>query len=380
MNERMILRCDFRMEAPERAEILVYGAIVPSKWDKDDPEVTAKEFDGMLREAKKSGAKSLRLRINSGGGSVFQAVAMRSMLEAARGSFAEMSVMVEGLCASAATLLLLPGVPSGMAAGSMLMVHNPSSIVWGSASDMEREAAVLRKMEQEFTAMYVELTGQSEETVRAWMDEETWFTAEEARDAGFVDEITDEGEAAACVPEEVMAAMREAYRHTPELKTAHAAAQTVSHEEPTGTAGESSEIPNREEEQEAMEIRDITAEQLRAENPDLARALMREGAEEERRRIGDIDDLTPAGFEAMAEEAKKAGTSAADFLRAVVKAQRDRGPQFLQTRAKETEPAAAVAGGDAKDNDASDEAELKAYAESMKKYTAGAEPHAGGMF
>ena len=83
MPDRKMMRlcCELNMEAnSESAEIMVYSNIVSYKYFEDDPAVTALEFDKMMKRARESGAKTLNLRINSPGGSVYQAVAMRTML------------------------------------------------------------------------------------------------------------------------------------------------------------------------------------------------------------------------------------------------------------------------------------------------------------
>lgn len=128
-----------------------------------------------------------------------------------------------------------------------------------------------------------------------------------------------------------------------------------------------------------MEIKDITLEQLRTENPTLHRQIMQAGAQQERERIQEIDDLTPAGEEyaEMAAQAKQDGTTAMDFHKAIVKHQRGKGQKFLDNRQKETEPAKNVAGGSAEDNDKpSEKQELDEHAKEMasiakEMYTSG---------
>lgn len=160
--------------------------------------MTAKDFDKLLKDAKAQGAKKLRIRINSGGGSVWQAVAMRAML--LNSQFEEISVDIEGICASAATLFVcLPDVHVRIAEGSEFMIHNPSTYAGGTAADFEAMAERMRKMEDEDHIMYAKRTGQSEEQIKKWMDAETWFTAREAVEHGFADELVEAGEIAACV-------------------------------------------------------------------------------------------------------------------------------------------------------------------------------------
>lgn len=106
MSEKNMFRFGYSLTQsakPEEAEIMIYSDIVSWKWRAEDPAVTAKEFDKLLKEAKASGAKKLRLRLNCPGGSVEQAVAMKAMLNTS--GFEEIHVDIEGMCASAATFL-----------------------------------------------------------------------------------------------------------------------------------------------------------------------------------------------------------------------------------------------------------------------------------
>ena len=88
-----------------------------------------------------------------------------------------------------------------------------------------------------------------------------------------------------------------------------------------------------------------------AENPELHSQIMQAGAQAERERIQDIDDLTPPGYEEMAQKAKAEGTSAMDYHKAVVKMQRQQGESYMVQRQQETAPAAKVEAGDPKDVD-----------------------------
>lgn len=131
-----------------------------------------------------------------------------------------------------------------------------------------------------------------------------------------------------------------------------------------------------------MDITNMTPEQLLSENPALYNSIMQAGGEQERQRLQDIDDLTPAGYEAMAQEAKENGTSAMEYHKAIIRAQREKGQRFLAQRRAETEPAAQVTGGASEDaNGRNTEQEIKSYAEEMAGYSRAA--HAsldGGMY
>lgn len=173
--------------------------------------------------------------------------------------------------------------------------------------------------------MYAERCGQSEEQIKEWMDAETWFTASETVQAGFADELIESADMAACVTADAMHIMRETYRAVPESIREKETVSPASTEAASAEAAENNPI---KEGAETMEIKEITAEMLRSENAALYEQIMQSGASQERERIQDIDDLTLAGYEEMAKDAKKNGTSAMDFQKAIVRAQREKGQAF----------------------------------------------------
>ena len=406
-NRRLKLCYDLRMEAnADSADIMIYSAITSWKWDEDDPEITAREFDKLLKQAKSNGVKTLNIRINSPGGAVYQAIAMRTMLMTA--DFEDININIEGLCASAATLLTcIPGRHVTMAEGSSFMIHNPRGAAYGTARDMRKEADVLTKMEADLHGIYAGRANQTEEQIASWMDDETWFTAKEAREAGFVDEVLGEEPAAASVDPAMYALMREMYAHTPDgipvrEETAPEGAEPVSNAEASegaapsggtslpGMAAENiangegadcaSGLPQDEKEERNMEvkdIKDITMEQLRAENP----AVIEEAIKAERERVAKIDKLTPAGYEALAEKAKKEGTTPVDFVEMLVEAQKKKGADFMENRQSETQASAKVEGGSETDADGTtEEDEMKAFLDGVKDIAGSMSAQSTGMY
>lgn len=130
-----------------------------------------------------------------------------------------------------------------------------------------------------------------------------------------------------------------------------------------------------------MDIKELTMDQLRAENPGLMDEIRQAAVAEERQRLEDIDALTVPGYEDMAQEAKAQGTSAMDFQKQVVAAMKQKGQNWLQQRERETQPAQSVTGGapgtEKDDQDMKNSAkEIAAYA---KTYRGGASSD-GGMY
>lgn len=354
----------------EEAEILIYSQIVSSKWSERDPEITASDFDKLLKEAKSSGASKLRLRINCPGGNVWQAVAMKTMLNMS--GFEEINVDIEGLCASAATFFVcVHNAHVRIAQGSEFMIHNPSTYCCGTVDDFMRTANRLTKMQKDQHEMYASRTGQTPEQIKQWMDAETWFTAKETVEHGFADELMEEPDVAACASEDGIALMRQLYISVPQeigIRAAAGAQKTVSHVGSKASGEPTSEHNNTNEEGiQEMEIKELTQQQLSTENPELHNAILQQGVAAERQRIQQIDDMTPEGFEEMAQTAKVNGTSSADFLRQVVAEQKKRRRDYMGAREQETGPAQEVTGGASADNDAgnSEADEINHFAKEM---------------
>lgn len=367
------LKFTMSAEKEDTAEVMVYSEIASEKWWGD--ETTTGDFDKAIKDAVKNGAKKLNLRINSGGGEVYAAVAMRSMVINA--GFEEVRVMIEGLCASAATLFAtIPGAHVVIASGSEFMIHNPMTITWGNAEEIEKEVVHLHSLEEQFHDMYAQKTGESKEQIKAWMDDTTWFKASEAVEHHFCDELLEAETVAACVTGRDMDLMRTMYARVAEdiqireeepenTPSAEAEENKGSNEDPV--AGFSS-VNTTKEGEPTMEIKDITRDQLLTENPALAEEIRNSAIQAERERMEEIDALCVPGYESMAEEAKKNGTSAIDFQKAVVKAMKEKGNTFINQRQNETAPAANVSGGSPSDTTRSEDEEIKAFAQEMAGY------------
>lgn len=373
------------------AEIMLYGQIIedmPENWKFSKEDKSAADFDKAIKSVKESGAKKLTLRVNSPGGIVTEAVAMRGILCTA--GFEKISIRVEGLCASAATIIAtIPGAHVQIAPGSEYMIHNPWTIDWGNAEQFEHTAQHLRAEEATTRAFYAKKTGQTDEQIKAWMDAETWFTAEDAVKNGFCDELLAEGDdgtgkIAACVTLRTMSAMKAMYSNIPSTLSVREdpAPQTnVSNTEPVVAAGVVPENTQSEEETSSMDITNMTPEQLRSENAALYDSIMQAGGAQERQRLQDIDDLTPAGYEAMAREAKENGTSAMDYHKAIIKAQREKGQQFISQRAAETAAASSIRGGASEESAGGVEQEISANAKEVAEYAKAASVGMdGGMY
>ena len=147
--------------------------------------VSAKQFITDLKSI--PATDRIVLKIHSPGGEVFDGNAIFNALQR-RGN---VEVQIEGLAASMATVISLAGMPVKMAANGFYMIHNPWGVAMGDAAELRDQAVLLDKIRSNMVGAYAAKSGQSAEQIQEWMDSETWFTAEEALSAGFVDEITD---------------------------------------------------------------------------------------------------------------------------------------------------------------------------------------------
>lgn len=133
-----------------------------------------------------AGAQPVHLHINSPGGDVFEARAMAAAIAAHQ---QPVTCHIDGLAASAATYVALAGQDVRITDGGMFMIHNSWTLAMGNKGDLRSTADLLDKIDTTIVDTYARRTGKTAEDVRAWMDAETWFTAQEALDAGFVNAI-----------------------------------------------------------------------------------------------------------------------------------------------------------------------------------------------
>ena len=174
---RPSLRSSLIRAKDDAVEMLIYDEI--SFWG-----ITAKQVADELGQIE---ADTIHLRINSPGGDVFDGVAIHNAL---RAHPAQIITHIDGLAASIASVIALAGDEIRMAPNAFFMIHNPWGITIGDANIHRKMADRLDKVaEGAIASTYVAKTGEALETVETWMDEETWFNAHEAQEAGFVDVV-----------------------------------------------------------------------------------------------------------------------------------------------------------------------------------------------
>lgn len=179
-------RFDVKAIADGEAEVYLYDAIVDdvlqAEWFGG---VAAEPFVKALADIK---ASTIHLRINSPGGSVFGA---RAIEQALREHPARVVAHIDGVAASAAAFISMAADEVVMGKGALFMVHKASVVAYGNSDDLLATADLLEKIDGLQVQTFVDRTGQPADKVAAWLSAETWFTAQEAVDAGFADRIAE---------------------------------------------------------------------------------------------------------------------------------------------------------------------------------------------
>lgn len=162
-------------EADNTTEITIYGVIGNSWWEDS---VSASDIDAAL----KSITGDIVIHLNSPGGDAFDGIAICNRLKKHDG---KVTINVDGWACSAASVIAMAADELIMGLGSMLMIHEASSFVWGTKTDMRKEADVLDELEEGIIDIYMTKANVSREEIRSMVDAETWFSAQKAIDIGF---------------------------------------------------------------------------------------------------------------------------------------------------------------------------------------------------
>lgn len=169
------------------SELVIEGVISSESWWGDEATPAA------LREELSKHKGDLTVSLNSGGGDVFAGVSMYNALKNYDGS---VTVRVDGMAGSIASIIAMAGDKIIMSPGSMMMVHKPWTLAIGNANELEAVKNVLEKIEESMVPIYVARTGMSEDEISSLLDgrdgqDGTWLTAEEAVSMGFADELVE---------------------------------------------------------------------------------------------------------------------------------------------------------------------------------------------
>ena len=174
-----VLNQETQMETVERT-LFLNGTIAEDSWFDDD--VTPQ----MFKEELLDGSGDITVWINSPGGDCVAAAQIYNMLREYEG---KVTVKIDGIAASAASVIAMAGDTVLMSPVSMMMIHNPMTIAFGNSGEMQRAIDMLKSVKDSIINAYELKTGMSRTKLAHLMDAETWMDANKAIELGFADEI-----------------------------------------------------------------------------------------------------------------------------------------------------------------------------------------------
>lgn len=229
-------------------EILLFGTVGEGFFQEG---FTAMDVVSALAEIGRS--KDVTVRINSGGGIAMEGVAIFNALDSHRG---KVSVVVESIAASAASIIAMAGETVTMKTGAVIMVHDPGAITVGNSDEHAKSVEMLETLASSMADIYAEKTGRKAAAIREEMKSEIWLSAKEAVAKGYADKI-DKSKS-----KEPTAFDYRLYQHAPDRMVALAEARSWKHGVPTA---ESSATHGQTQETEMTDAEKVAADKLAAD-------------------------------------------------------------------------------------------------------------------
>ena len=288
------------------AELILYGSIGSDEYWDDISDKTFKQDIENLGDV-----ENITLHINSPGGSVFSAVAIANTLKNHK---AKITANIDGLAASAATIITSACDTVRMPKNALFMVHNPITFAYGNNQDMKKTVEMLDKVKDSIIETYLNKAKTDRETLSELMDNETWMNAETAKEYGFIDEILDENVEKEVVENKLiinnMAFDISKFKNFKEKKNQEPRVINIS----VNSTGNPEEIADKfrnilnSTENQKNEGGNMTLEELKNKFPELYNQIFNEGEEagvtKERERMREIDNLDVSNYSELVENAK----------------------------------------------------------------------------
>ena len=288
------------------AELILYGSIGSDEyWD----DISDKAFKQDIENL--GDVENITLHINSPGGSVFSAVAIANTLKNHK---AKITANIDGLAASAATIITSACDTVRMPKNALFMVHNPITFAYGNNQDMQKTLEMLNKVKNSIIETYLNKAKTDKETLSELMDNETWMSAEEAKEYGFVDEILNESVEKEVIENKLiinnMTFDISRFKNFKEKKNQEPRVINIS----VNSTGSPEEIADKfrdilnSTENQKNEGGNMTLEELKNKFPELYNQIFNEGKEagitKERERMREIDNLDVSNYSELVENAK----------------------------------------------------------------------------
>lgn len=336
-------------EDEDSAEITMYGEVVKDRprsfWsDKEDTRlyIVLNEFLNDLEKVKNR--SKITLRINSPGGELYAGLAIMNRLSELKG---DVITIVDGLAASAASIIMQGGKKRKVHKGSMVMAHGASLFLYGSynAKKLDEVAKQLTAANNAAAEAYVQRTGLKKSEVQKIMTETTWMTGQEAIDKGFADELVDTGSVSMSISEDKtymfvngVAIPTIGFETLPEgLEVAHNMV----------TPGKKPVVADIKKQKGGEKV---TAEELKSKYPELIAKIEQDAknsgegqseqdaVKQERERIEEIEKIANVvGDKELLHKAKfETPMSAAELALAAMKKQAEAGTSFMSNLSEDT--------------------------------------------
>lgn len=328
------------------AEITLYGEVMEESpkdyWSGESLDgvyISVQEFNEKLDEIKD--ASHITVHLNSCGGDLFAGLAIHNVLKALPASI---TVKVEGIAASAASVIACAGDEVVVMPGSIFMVHSAAAFLFGyyNSADLTTMCGQIDACNKSIVNVYAAKTGRDIAELAELVEAETWLIGDEIVDAGFADTLDESSTSTTEVDEDGEGIVTNglhhdvsAFKNMPVSRIA-AAMDATKGKQPTtkqvttetgvnpATDAHISAAPPQaaEKEGEDMDYESLTLDNLRAERPDLIREVENAAATAERERIAAIDGIAASVPADMVEDAKYANPMDAAQL-ALAAMQRD---------------------------------------------------------
>ncbi len=300
-------------EKDNTAELTVYGPIASTSWWED--EVTPIKFSNDLKSL--GDISEITVRINSSGGDVFAANTIQNMLKDHK---AKIKVKIDGLAASAATIIAMAGDEILIPDNGIFMIHNPSIGLVGhyNKSDFEDLINILDTTKKSIITSYAKRTGKEENEIANLMNKETWYVGAEAVESGFCDALTGETTENKVVNNFII--------NSGEFKNVPQKVKEILNK--TEIKGEEMQDNKTQTSQKISNVKD-----LREKYPNLVDQIEKEAMLGERKRIEDIEAISMGGYEELINKAKfKEPITASELAVIILAKQKEQGSEFLQNR------------------------------------------------
>lgn len=354
-------------EKEETAEIKMYGNVVKSRpvdWWTDKPVegdfIIGSEVVKKLEDL--GNCKKLNIRINSLGGDVHEAILIYNRLREMAKNGTEITCSVDGVAMSAGSMIMCAADKVTVTSSSLVMVHRSLTLIYGWYNEDQLKAVAdeCKQYDKAIAAAYRRKTGKSEKELLDLMSAETYMPGEEAVEKGFADELLEsesELSIAACADRNALRVNGE-YFPLMGLKCPDNIPLAI---EPEQTEGEGVAINNKSINNKEVRIVAKNLNELRAEDPELAKAVedeiksdclqqgksaaeeavqkaAKEAVEAERKRLAEIDEIAPLFNSELVKEAKFGDNpcTAAELAYRAAKADVKKGADYFEKMKKDT--------------------------------------------